>query len=86
MVHGSHRKRFFETHYSSGWQSAIPRDVAQLLETAGLESPGWKVELLAEGGSLQSGFTQRLEYLDKLKVRRVPLYAVNPFRNMKNWS
>ena len=48
---------------------AIPRDVAQLLETAGLDSPGWKVELLSEGGGLQSGFTERLEYLDKLKVR-----------------
>ena len=71
MAHGSHRKRFFETHYSSGWQSAIPRDVAQLIETAGLDSPGWKVELLSEGGSLQAGFTGRLEYLDKLKVRGI---------------
>ena len=50
---------------------AIPRDVAQLLETAGLENPGWKVELLSEGGSLQAGFTGRQEYLDKLKVRGI---------------
>ena len=34
-------------------------------------SPGWKVELLAAGGSLQVGFTGRLEYLDKLKVRGI---------------
>ena len=45
--------------------------MAQLLETAGLESPGWKVELLSDGGSLQAGFTGRLEYLDKLKVRGI---------------
>ena len=63
-------KRLAHKLESSG-AVAIPRDVAQLLETAGLESPGWKIELLSDGGSLQSGFTGRLEYLDKLKVRGI---------------
>ena len=63
-------KRLAHKLESSG-AVAIPRDVAQLLETAGLDSPGWKVELLAAGGSLQVGFTGRLEYLDKLKVRGI---------------
>ena len=63
-------KRLAHKLESSG-AVAIPRDVAQLLETAGLDSPGWKIELLSEGGSLQAGFTGRLEYLDKLKVRGI---------------
>jgi hypothetical protein len=52
---------------------AIPRDVAQLIETAGLDNPGWKIEVIADGGGQQSSFVERLQYLDKLKVRGILL-------------
>ena len=50
---------------------AIPRDMAAFMQALNLESPGWKIWIMDNGGSQQANFVERLNYLDKQLVRGI---------------
>lgn len=59
-------KELLQAMISSG-AAAIPSGV--LRDEDGNEVPGWKIELVNDGGGKQGSFIERQKYLDVLKVR-----------------
>ena len=51
----------------------VPNTVAAFAEQLSNDNPMWRIELMEDKGSRQPGFTDRLNYLDKLLVRSLLL-------------
>lgn len=59
------------TSLQSSGMIAVPRELVQFIEqlNANQLEDAWKIELISASGSGQAGFTDRLKYIDSLKVR-----------------
>lgn len=66
-------KRLLNTLEASG-AIAVPKQIDEIIDELNEKSPkAWEIELLSDSSSARSNFTDRMKYLDALKVRGLGL-------------